>query len=307
MTTPVAASFAVTAETLLAEHRFAEAVHLCASGVTQYPQYLGGYLVLARAYEAMGQLHDASVMRTAAQERFPWYVAPPVEVTLQPELQPEPELEPELELELEPEPEPEPELEPEPEPELAMQPELVIVENSAPIAPVREQPSVLRMIDTAHLVNDERIIRSASVRLIPGLEYTSLRFENLRSRGRRDISFLSDPPPFRSFHTMRRAQRPAEPSREQRREPRKAVSLEEIAARLERRARMPRTADVAEQAPPPEPNGPMLMTETIARIYMQQGSYDKAIESFRMLQQSKPDKHAHFEALIAECERARTT
>lgn len=300
MPSPVAASFAVAAEALLAEHRFADAVHLCASGVTQFPHYLGGYIVLARAYEAMGQHHDASVMLTAAQERFPWYVAPRIQVPQEPqaELQPEPQLviQPVIQ----------PAIQPEPVPEPVSQPQRVIVHDHTPVAPAREQPSVLRMIDTAHLVNDERIIRSASVRLIPGLEYTSLRFENLRSRGRRDISFLSDPPPFRSFHTMRRVQRPAEPTREQRRESRKAVSLEEIAARLERRARMPRTADVAEQAPPPEPNGPMLMTETIARIYMQQGSYDKAIDAFRMLQHSKPDKHAHFEALIAECERART-
>jgi hypothetical protein len=70
---------------------------------------------------------------------------------------------------------------------------------------------------------------------------------------------------------------------------------------------MPRASDAVEQVPPPEPNGPMLMTETIARIYMQQGSYDKAIEAFRMLQKSKPEKHAQFDALIAECERARTS
>jgi tetratricopeptide (TPR) repeat protein len=262
MSTPVASAFAVTAETMLSEQRFAEAVQLCARGVTEFPNYVGGYVMLAKAYEALGQHHDAAVMRTAAQERFPWYV-PPVEA-------------------------------PQPTPQV--------------VEPVhREQPSVLRMIDTAHLVNDERIIRSASVRLIPGLEYTSLRFENLRTRGRRDISFLSDPPPFRSFHTMRRTTRTTEPSREQRREPRKAVSLEEIASRLERRTRMPRATEETEHAPPPEPNGPMLMTETIARIYMQQGSYDRAIEAFRMLQLSKPDKHAQFEALIAECERARTS
>jgi tetratricopeptide (TPR) repeat protein len=284
MSTQVAASFAVTGEALLAEHRYAEAVQLCAAGVTEFPQYLGGYLMLARAYEALGKVHDASVMRTAAQERFPWYVA--VQKPSQPVQHAEvaAEAEPEVVTEVLPA-KPEAEVEPQP----------------------REQPSVLRMIDTAHLVNDERIIRSASVRLIPGLEYTSLRFENLRSRGRRDIAYLSDPPPFRSFHTMRRTTRPAEPSREQRREPGKAVSLEEIAARLERRARMPRASDAVEQVPPPEPNGPMLMTETIARIYMQQGSYDKAIEAFRMLQKSKPEKHAQFDALIAECERARTS
>jgi tetratricopeptide (TPR) repeat protein len=236
----------------------------------------------------MGKGHDASVMRTAAQERFPWYVA--VQKPSQPVQHAEVAAEAVAEV------------------VAAVVPEVVSAEPEAEVEPQpREQPSVLRMIDTAHLVNDERIIRSASVRLIPGLEYTSLRFENLRSRGRRDIAYLSDPPPFRSFHTMRRTTRPAEPSREQRREPGKAVSLEEIAARLERRARMPRASDAVEQVPPPEPNGPMLMTETIARIYMQQGSYDKAIEAFRMLQKSKPEKHAQFDALIAECERARTS
>lgn len=296
MSTPVAASFAVTAEAMLAEHRYAEAVQLCAAGVTEFPQYLGGYLMLARAYEAMGKQHDATVMRTAAHERFPWYV---------PASTPQPVAE-EVPSRSEPTPLPTPMPAAE---SLAETSVAAPREQPAVIAEPhhREQPSVLRMIDTAQLMNDERIIRSASVRLIPGLEYTSLRFENLRSRGRRDISFLSDPPPFRSFHTMRRPSRAAEPSREQRREPRKPVSLEEIAARLERRARMPRTSDAVEQVSPPEPNGPMLMTETIARIYMQQGSYDKAIEAFRMLQQSKPDKHAQFDALIAECERARTS
>jgi len=293
---------------LLSEHRYAETVQLCATGVTEFPHYLGGYVMLARAYEALGELHDASVMRTAVQERFPWYIAAVARVEEQPAVV--------LELELTAMHD----ASSDDAPVIAEHDETVVdavddvtVHDVIPIAITqpeqhhREHPSVLRMIDTAHLVNDERIIRSASVRLIPGLEYTSLRFENLRSRGRRDISFLSDPPPFRSFHTMRRVTRPTEPSREHSREPRKAVSLEEIAARLERRARMPRNTDTVEQAPPPEPNGPMLMTETIARIYMQQGSHDKAIEAFRMLQKSKPEKHAHYEALIAECERLRAS
>ena len=314
MSTQVAASFAVTAEAMLTQHRYAEAVQLCAAGVTEFPQYLGGYIMLARAYEAMGKVHDASVMRTAAQERFPWYVA--VQKPSQPVQHAEVAAEVAAEVVAEVVAEVAAEVVPDvvsAEPEAEVVTEVladVVVDTIVQTEPEpqpREQPSVLRMIDTAHLVNDERIIRSASVRLIPGLEYTSLRFENLRSRGRRDIAYLSDPPPFRSFHTMRRTARPTEPSRDQRREPGKAVSLEEIAARLERRARMPRASDAVEQVPPPEPNGPMLMTETIARIYMQQGSYDKAIEAFRMLQKSKPEKHAQFDALIAECERARTS
>lgn len=275
----VAASFALAAEAMLAEHRYSDAMHHCASGVKEFPQYAAGYIMLARAYEAMDKLHDAAVMRTAIRERFPWYVErqPVAAPAVAPTHEAHGQFVPGKQIDETPALESEPE--------------------------VREHASILRIIDTAHLVNDERIIRSASVRLIPGLEYTSLRFENLRSRGRRDIPFLSDPPPFRSFHTMRRTARSAEPSREQR----KPVSLEEIASRLERRARVPRTTETAAQAPPPEPNGPMLITETIARIYMQQGSYDKAIEAFRMLQQSKPDKHAHFDELIAECERARAS
>lgn len=275
----IAASFALTAEAMVAEHQYMDAVQLCASGVKAFPQYAAGYIMLARAYEAMGKLHDAAVMRTAIRERFPWYVErqPVAAPAVAPTHEENELLVSDAQISEAPAQESEPE--------------------------VREHASILRIIDTAHLVNDERIIRSASVRLIPGLEYTSLRFENLRSRGRRDIPFLSDPPPFRSFHTMRRTTRSAEPPREQR----KPVSLEEIASRLERRARVPRTTETVAQAPPPEPNGPMLITETIARIYMQQGSYDKAIQAFRMLRQSKPDKHAHFDALIAECERARAS
>jgi cytochrome c-type biogenesis protein CcmH/NrfG len=49
-----------------------------------------------------------------------------------------------------------------------------------------------------------------------------------------------------------------------------------------------------------------VVTETIARIYMQQGNYERAIEAFRTLQAAKPEKHTHFEQLIAECERGRT-
>jgi len=159
------------------------------------------------------------------------------------------------------------------------------------------------VINTADLATDSRIIRSASVRLIPGLEYTTLRFEGMRSRGRREITFLADPPPFRSFHVMRRVQRPTEPVKEQR----KAVSLEELAARLEK-ARIPTVTEMARQAPVPPPpmGGPTVVTETIAMIYMQQGSFDRAIEAFRVLESTKPEKHEHFERLIAECERART-
>ena len=102
---------------------------------------------------------------------------------------------------------------------------------------------------------------------------------------------------------MRRTTRPTEQVRETKR----SVSLEELAHRLEK-ARMPRQpVDVAQSsAPAPQPgSGPTVVTETIARIYMQQGNLERAIEAFRTLQAAKPEKHTHFEQLIAECERAR--
>lgn len=165
-------------------------------------------------------------------------------------------------------------------------------------------PNVLRLIEMAPVSTDTRIIRSASVRLIPGLEFTSLRFEGTRSRGRREITALLDPPAFRTFHQMRRSMRPADVG-EQRKKP---VTLEELAARLND-ARMPRNANVETDVAREDlsaQQAPIIITETIARIYMQQGSYELAIDAFRALQKQKPEKHGEFEKLIKECERKRS-
>lgn len=174
----------------------------------------------------------------------------------------------------------------------------------------REVPSVLRIIDTAPTSDDARIIRSGAVRLIPGLEYTTLRFEGMKARGRRAIQPLSEPPSFRDFHSpMRPFVRPrphqnveSAPARPAVKKP---LSLEELASRLEK-VRMPRPGESTQ--PPVGPvhapgTGPALVTETIARIYEQQGALDKALEAYRALQRQKPDKHAYFERLIADVSR----
>ena len=156
----------------------------------------------------------------------------------------------------------------------------------------------------APVTTDPRIIRSASVRLIPGLEFTSLRFEGIRSRGRREITSLLDPPAFRTFHQMRRPTRSAD-APEVRKKP---VTLEELAARLTD-ARLPKAPAVDQEISKEDfsaQQSPILITETIARIYMQQGSYELAIEAFKNLQKHKPEKHDEFDKLIKECERKRT-
>lgn len=174
----------------------------------------------------------------------------------------------------------------------------------------REVPSVLRIIDTAPTSDDARIIRSGAVRLIPGLEYTTLRFEGMKARGRRAIQPLSEPPSFRDFHSpMRPFIRPrphqnveSAPARPAVKKP---LSLEELASRLEK-VRMPRPGESTQ--PPVGPvhapgTGPALVTETIARIYEQQGALDKALEAYRALQRQKPDRHDYFERLIADVSR----
>jgi hypothetical protein len=318
-----------------------EAAQLCASGVEHYPDYIGGYVLLASAYESLGQHHDAQVIREALHTRFPGlpllksYIqaqqeslvedTPDIEEPQTFDEDPVPEVEQIAEsvsvLEVEPatesevvcfeEPAIEPvaefsedfiiEAESEVHVELAIEPEPETFEGPSPVT---SHPNVLRLIEMAPITTDTRIIRSSSVRLIPGLEFTSLRFEGTRSRGRREITSLLDPPAFRTFHPVRRTARPSE-TQEPRKKP---VTLEELAARLND-ARLPRNTGGNDQEISREDfsamQSPIMITETIARIYMQQGSFELAIEAFKALQKQKPEKTVEFEKLIKECERKR--
>ena len=334
-------SFAVTAIHLLQSNSILEAAQLCASGVEHYPDYIGGYVLLASAYESLGQHHDAQVIREALHTRFPGlpllksYIqaqqeslvedTPDIEEPQTFDEDPVPEVEQIAEsvsvLEVEPatesevvcfeEPAIEPvaefsedfiiEAESEVHVELAIEPEPETFEGPSPVT---SHPNVLRLIEMAPITTDTRIIRSSSVRLIPGLEFTSLRFEGTRSRGRREITSLLDPPAFRTFHPVRRTARPSE-TQEPRKKP---VTLEELAARLND-ARLPRNTGGNDQEISREDfsamQSPIMITETIARIYMQQGSFELAIEAFKALQKQKPEKTVEFEKLIKECERKR--
>lgn len=294
--------FAAAAIELLRADSILEAAQLCASGVEHYPDYIGGYILLASAYESLGQMHDAQMIREALHTRFPGLPLLKSYVQKQPYTY-EPEDIPHIVLESEVEPYGEQSIEiVELQHELEESGKLV---EEPPVSPsIVSHPNVLRLIEMAPVSSDTRIIRSASVRLIPGLEFTTLRFEGTRSRGRREIASLLDPPAFRSFHQMRRTARPADGPEVRKR----TATLEELAARLHD-ARMPRMAN-AEQEESKEDLGasgsPIIVTETIARIYMQQGSYELAIEAFKTLQKQKPAKSEEFEKLIKECERKRS-
>jgi len=361
------ANFAVLAASRITHGDAAEAVRLCADGLATYPDYLGGYVVLARAYDVLGRHDDAYIIRTEAHRRFPWlpWVGPLGETSVEP--QPtthvetdqsdvetaETAVETATEIAIETLTASTAEAESEPSADtdvvplsvvhadtMAESPTLVVMEHeavptadedidvpidapiNAPIdAPIDEAASTdehaysLRLITAAMPTDDTRIIRSAAVRLIPGLEFTSLRFEGVKQRGRRSIQQLLDPPAFRTFPVPVRAPRraavvPAVESAPAKR----PLSLEELAARLER-ARMPRTNDpasapvssqsaiVREAVPAPVPPqtstaGVVVASETMARIYASQGSYDMAISVYRTLQQQQPERHDYFQQLI---------
>lgn len=304
--------FVLRAAEHLAAHEALEAARLSAAGIESYPLYAGGYVMLAKSYAALGRLDDAQVMIHDIARRFPYITVSVEELMVADSV-----ISADDDVVIIAEDVPSeswqtlPDDMPVPEEETTVAESFVDVvnEQAADVEVILEDvvqaPSqVLRMIESMPVDDDTRIIRSSSVRLIPGLEFTTLRVEGIRSRGRRGIGTLPEPPAFRSFHQVRRPQRPAEPPANK-----KAVSLEELAMRLTE-AKMPRQSEMdakgTASAPAVNPLAqPILVTDTIAQIYMQQQSYDLAIEAFKSLMSRKPERSEHYQGLIRECERKR--
>lgn len=299
-------SFAIRAAALVREGRSADAVHLCADGIRLWPDYLTGYLLLADAYAALGHANDADVILAEARRRFPYYREEARE-RVQQEVVQEAVQEAVQEVVQEVVQE---NVQEEVQEEALELVHIPVAQPPAPTPkPAASQISLLRIVNTAQHLDDVRQIRSSSVRLIPGLEYTSLRFENTRGRGRREISVLPEPPVFREFHPAQRPRR-TDGGAPQRR----PLSLEELAARLEQ-ARIPRTTDApGTQSPasssslsapssPHTASGSPIMTETLAKIYASQGAYEIALEAYRTLQRTKPEKADDYQRIIDDLQR----
>jgi hypothetical protein len=260
-------------------------VQLCAQGIQAFPDYCTGYLVMASAYASAGLAHDQAVMMREYERRAARRVTSD-------ELQVTSEVTSD-------------ELQVTSDEVVVTSDELQVTSDELRVtSDERGFFSPLQVIHSMPLASDDRTIRSTSVRLIPGLEYTSLRFEGMKMRGVRVIQHLVDPPSFRDFHVQSRraSSRGADAATVT---PRKRpLSLEELALRLEK-VRMPRSGDVSEpvSAPPPSPSpaAPLpVITETLAKIYAAQGSYEMAIEAYRILQQRFPEKAAQFATTIDE-------
>ena len=296
----VSASFAREAHRLVEAGRAPEAVQLCAQGIQAYPDYCTGYLVMAAAYESAGLVHDQDVMMQEYSRRVRSQVrSEKREVTSEVRSEKgqvrsqvrsdEREVTSEVRSD---------------EREVAGE---VRSDEREVASEVRsDERGFFSPLQVIHSMpaDEERKIRSTSVRLIPGLEYTSLRFEGMKMRGVRVIQNLAEPPSFRDFHVQPRRSllRSIDGSSVASRK--RPLSLEELAIRLEK-VRMPRSGDVNDppSSPPPSQSlsAPLpVITETLAKIYAAQGSYEMAIEAYRILQQRFPEKAAQFATTIEE-------
>lgn len=271
-------SFAVDVRHQLNSGRLETALDTAASGVRMYPTYMGGYVMLLHAFAALHQDSDAEVIYGEITRRFGSQAArvfPPkgqIETsnieTVSAPLQETVDLTQPAQL-----------------PQSQSQPQ-----------PVVRQFSPLRIIEFAPRADDTRVIRSSSVRLIPGLEYTSLRYEGAKHRGHRSIQILGEPPPFREFHPQRTSPLPSDTT------PQRKLSLEELAERIGKvRIKPEETEKKTLQAESAATHKASVVTETLARIYMTQGSFEKAIEAFSVLQRQQPQESARFQTLIDEC------
>jgi len=149
---------------------------------------------------------------------------------------------------------------------------------------------LLRLVEAA---GGETIVRlrSAIVRLIPGLEFAPLR---LSSPAQSSLRIAEPPlPPFPNVGIPKEAMEAEE------------LSPLELLARRLKQARIPPRSEPEEPLPtepPPEPEPtptPMVLTETMARIYEQQGAYEQALHIYEELCQREPHRRAEYERAIA--------
>ena len=160
-------------------------------------------------------------------------------------------------------------------------------------AEVPPRHSHLRIIESADTTEMPSLIwRSRNVRLIPGLEFTPLRFESKKDKLYRPAYRIPDPPPFPEFEVTKK-----KPIRFQQRpdDSRTALTpLEELARRLEA-ARIPRVEEEESHPLPPPPTAPRaeqsspMITETMAKIYEMQGAISEAIKAYEALARQKPE------------------
>lgn len=292
----VSPAFGFEVVALLRDRRANDAALLASEGVRSYPSYIGGYILLSKCYQQLGHLEAASIILDEVERRFPGRAVTKDSRRAVAELErisaaeqvshtndgnnrasstiADPDV-PESDLSTE-------------------HTKQDSIQSTQPTSSVFTTAPLLRVINLAAPASDTRVLRSTSMRLIPGLEYTSLRFEGAKHRGQRSIQQLPQPPSFREFHSPRASAVAARQTTK--------PSLENLAERISK-ARI--TADSLEQRPPAPAPAPLqsrpLYTETLTRIYMQQERWTEAIEGWEALMLINPKHTVRYQEYIEEC------
>ena len=187
----------------------------------------------------------------------------------------------------------------------------------APGEPARSAgpSSHLRIIETAP--NDRptgSAWRSRNIRLIPGLEFTPLRFESHAGRTFDRSVSMPEPPAFPNISTppevpppgqgeSRSDETPLDTPGRRVDESQARDNLKEFARQMrELNSALPR--DVFSGNKPPQPALPRMgeipVSETLANLYVGQKAWSEAIHAFEVLAQYYPERAAEFKARIAE-------
>ena len=181
-------------------------------------------------------------------------------------------------------------------------------EHSEKYTPLR----IVEMTNVSHAFLPS--LKASSINLIPGLDFTPLKFQNGHSHKKNGI--LPAPPPFPRFRERIPATSPVIPKPDEKilrssepiviehtsappaEESHKLTPLEELAARLEK-VRIPATYEEITRTHSAE-LVPAMVTETMARIYEKQGAFPEAIKAYQILARRTPEKLEFYEERIRE-------
>ncbi|MBK9249062.1 MAG: tetratricopeptide repeat protein [Ignavibacteria bacterium] len=173
----------------------------------------------------------------------------------------------------------------------------------------------LRIIETVKVPNNfVGSLKASTISIIPGLDFTRLKFQNGQSHAKNGI--LPPVPPFLQFKERIRNEKSEQSTitdnqpegdyntdkLDQLKDTAEAhhplTPLEELAARLEK-VRIPATQQEMTRRRTTELD-PTLVTETMARIYEKQSAFHEAIKAYQILARRTPEKLEFYEERIRE-------
>jgi len=275
---PQSPLFARLADLYLSKNQPAEALKLCEAGVQTYPSYSTGYVILGKCYTALNEnskarlafaqaLHFAPFNQLARKllDETPFSAEEPVPVQETPLAEPEPvAVEPAIQEE------PSPVIE---EPPASMSPEPLSLPAEEPVQEFAQQPEPEIPPPPA-----------AEPGELPGVD-DYIQQQSAQTGNEKAVTL--------DEYLAGQAEPPAPETAE----------LDSLATKLENAGRIVPEQPEPEPEPAPEESAPMdsvVITPTLAEIYVSQGEYGAAIQAYEILIYSKPNERERFEKRISE-------